>query len=71
MGGAEGTKLQIQNIKDYIMEKKTRFSSELGEAIETPQGTTRQETAFLNGRKIIVNSDGTGWIYKDTGEPAQ
>ena len=70
-GGAEGTKLQIQNIKEYINEKKTRFSSELGEAIETPQGTTRQETAFLNGRKIIVNSDSTGWIYKDTGEPTQ
>ena len=71
MGGAEGTKLQIQNIKDYIMEKKTRFSSELGEKIETPQGTTRQETAFLNGRQIIPNNDNTGWIYKDTGEPAQ
>ena len=71
MGGAEGTKLQIRNIKDYIKEKKTRFSQELGEKIEAPQGTTRQETAFLNGRQIIPNNDNTGWIYKDTGEPAQ
>lgn len=71
MGGAEGTKLQIRNIKDYIKEKKTRFSLELGEKIETPQGATRQETAFLNGRQIIPNNDNTGWVYKDTGEPAQ
>jgi hypothetical protein len=70
-GGAEGTKIQIKSLRDTILRGEAKIRKELGEKIETPQGTTRQETAFLNGRQIIPNNDYTGWIYKDTGEPAQ
>jgi len=70
-GGAEGTKIQIKSLRDTILRGEAKIRQELGEKIETPQGTTRQETAFLNGRQIIPNNDNTGWIYKDTGEPAQ
>jgi len=70
-GGAEGTKIQIKSLQDTILRGEAKIRQELGEKIETPQDTTRQETAFLNGRQIIPNNDYTGWIYKDTGEPAQ
>jgi hypothetical protein len=70
-GGAEGTKIQIKSLRDTILRGEAKIRQELGEKIETPQGTTRQETVFLNSRQIIPNNDNTGWIYKDTGEPAQ
>jgi hypothetical protein len=72
-GGVAGTKIQIQNIKNTIAEKKNRFNKELG--IETqdiqPTQPTEPTEAYLYGRKIILNPEKTAWIYEDTGEPAQ
>jgi len=69
-GGVAGTKIQIQNIKNTIAEKKNRFNKELG--IETQDIQPTQPTeAYLYGRKIILNPEKTGWIYEDTGEPAE
>ena len=70
-GGSEGTIKQIQNIKDYIAEKKARFGKELGQEVPIPEGARSEQTAYLNGRTIIPNADKSGWVYKDTGEPAQ
>ena len=70
-GGAAGTRIQIKSLKDSILRGEAKIRAELGEKTATPQGAIRQETAFLNGKQLILNSDGTGWIFKDTGEPAQ
>ena len=70
-GGSEGTIKQIQNIKDYIAEKKARFGKELGQEVPTPEGARSEQTAYLNGRMLVLNADKSGWVYKDTGEPAQ
>ena len=71
-GGIAGTKVQIENIKNIINEKKQRFSTELG--LKQPEGTiTRtKEIAYMpSGRKIEVNATGDGWIYSDTGQAVQ
>lgn len=68
-GGIAGTKVQIENIKNIINEKKQRFSKELG--LKKPEGTITKtkEIAYMpNGRKIEVNATGDGWVYSDTGE---
>lgn len=71
-GGIAGTKVQIENIKNIINEKKQRFSKELG--LKQPEGTiTRtKEIAYMpNGRKIEVNATGDGWVYSDTGQAVE
>lgn len=70
-GGAAGTKIQIQSLRESILRGEAKIREELGEKTETPQQELKQGLNFLNGKQIIVNSDGTGWIFKDTGEPAQ
>jgi len=69
--GAEGTKVQTDQLRAAILRGEEKLKKQMGLAVETPQGTRTQKNVYLNGRQLILNSEGTGWIYKDTGEPAQ
>ena len=69
--GAEGTKVQTAQLRAAIRRGEEKLKKQMGLAVETPQGTKTQQNVYLNGRQLILNSEGTGWIYKDTGEPAQ
>ncbi len=71
VGGAEGTKEQTAQLRAAIRRGEEKLKKQMGLAVETPQGTKTQQNVYLNGRQLILNSEGTGWIYKDTGEPAQ
>jgi len=71
VGGAEGTKEQTAQLRSAIFRGEEKLKKQMGLAVETPQGTRTQQNVYLNGRQLILNSEGTGWIYKDTGEPAQ
>ncbi len=71
VGGAEGTKVQTAQLRAAILRGEEKLKKQMGLAVETPQGTRAQQNVYLNGRQLILNSEGTGWIYKDTGEPAQ
>ena len=71
-GGIAGTKVQIQNIKNIINEKKQRYSQQLG--LKKPEGSitrTKQIAYMPGGRKIEVNATGDGWIYSDTSEAVE
>jgi hypothetical protein len=70
-GGAEGTKDQTAQLRAAILRGEEKIKKQMGLTVETPQGTRTQQNVYLNGRQLILNSEGTGWIYKDTGEPAQ
>ena len=71
MGGDEGTLLQLRDLRKTALEGKNKVLKELGQEVPIPKGTQLEQNAYLNGRTIIPNADNSGWVYKDTGEPAQ
>ena len=70
-GGDEGTLLQLRQLRKAALEVKNKGLKELGQKVPVPEGARSEQTAYLNGRTIIPNADNSGWVYKDTGEPAQ
>ena len=68
-GGDEGTLVQLKSLEDAVRRSEITAKKELGEDIEEAPSENKSNIAYLNGRVIVPSSDGTGWVYKDTGEP--
>ena len=68
-GGDEGTLVQLKSLEVAVRRSEITAKKELGEDIEEAPSENKSNIAYLNGRVIVPSSDGTGWVYKDTGEP--
>ena len=68
-GGDQGTLVQLKSLEDAVRRSEITAKKELGEDIEEAPSQNKNNIAYLNGRAIIPNAQGTGWVYKDTGEP--
>lgn len=68
-GGDQGTLVQLKSLSDSVRRSEITAKKELGEDIEEAPSQNKNNIAYLNGRAIVPNAQGTGWVYKDTGEP--
>ena len=68
-GGDEGTLVQLKSLEDAVRKSVITAKKELGIEIEEASNENKSNIAYLNGKAIVPSSDGTGWVYKDTGEP--
>jgi len=68
-GGDQGTLVQLKSLEDAVRRSEVTAKKELGEDIDEVPSQNKNNIAYLNGRAIIPNAQGTGWVYKDTGEP--
>jgi hypothetical protein len=68
-GGDQGTLVQLKSLEDAVRRSEITAKKELGEDIEEAPSQNKNNIAYLNGRAIVPNAQGTGWVYKDTGEP--
>ena len=68
-GGDQGTLVQLKSLEDAVRRSEITAKKELGEDIEEAPSQNKNNIAYLNGQAIVPNAQGTGWVYKDTGEP--
>ncbi len=70
-GGNEGTLLQLRQLRTAAIKVKNKGLKELGQDPVEIQTQTQSKKQYLNGREIVVSQDGSQWVYKDDGTPAQ
>lgn len=68
-GGDQGTLVQLNSLEDAVRRSEISAKNELGIDIGEAPNENKSNIAYLNGKAIVPSSDGTGWVYKDTGEP--
>tara|TARA_R110002012_G_scaffold315292_1_gene528981 strand:- start:2406 stop:3542 length:1137 start_codon:yes stop_codon:yes gene_type:complete len=69
--GNKGTLLQLRQLRTDALKNKNKGLKELGQDPVEIQTKTQPKKQYLNGREIVVSQDGSQWVYKDDGTPAQ
>ena len=70
-GGNEGTLLQLRQLRAAAMKVKNKGLKELGQDPVEIKTQNQPKKYYKNGREITVSQDGSQWVYKDDGTPAQ
>jgi len=70
-GGSEGTLVQLRQLRASALKVKNEGLAEIGEELIDIPTQTESKKQYLNGREIVVSQDGSQWVYKDDGTPAQ
>tara|TARA_X000001388_G_C2232041_1_gene123608 strand:- start:8 stop:1165 length:1158 start_codon:yes stop_codon:yes gene_type:complete len=69
--GNKGTLLQLRQLRAAALKNKNKGLKELGQDPVEVQTQTQPKKYYKNGKEIVVSQDGSQWVYKDDGTPAQ